>query len=127
MSRVLVIEDDEFNRQVLEQLLEDEFDVFLAADGGQGIFAAIDHRPDVILLDLSMPRMGGWSVVETLSSDHRTENIPVIIMTGHTDGKTRLKAHEMGCAGFVAKPYNADEILGLVQRIIGSRVKSETE
>ncbi len=119
MARVLIIEDDEYNRQYLEQLLEDEFDVIMAVDGSQGIFAAIDHTPDVILLDLSMPRVGGWNVVEMLSSDERTENIPVVIMTGHTDGKTRLKAHEMGCAGFLAKPYEADEILDLLHGITG--------
>ena len=120
VQKVLIVEDDAANRLLLTQLLEDDFDVSEAADGASGVFAAIDDPPALILLDLSMPRLGGWAVVEMLQEDDRTKDIPVLIVSGHADATLRLRAAESGCAGFISKPYNGDEVLALVHKITGS-------
>lgn len=118
MKRVLVIEDNDVMREVVGELLRGErFDVQTAPDGLAGVYAAHDHKPDVIVLDLSMPRMGGWDVIEMLRGDDRTAKIPIVVMTALAGDDLRSRAEREGCAGFVVKPFDEADLVALVTRL----------
>jgi CheY-like chemotaxis protein len=117
MKRVLVIEDDPVMREVVKELLREFYDVETADDGLAGVYAAHDCHPDLIILDLSMPRMGGWDVIEMLHGDERTIDIPIVVMTALTATGNRERAEEAGCAAFVEKPFDGDEFLQLITEI----------
>jgi CheY-like chemotaxis protein len=116
MKKVLVIEDDRVMREVVAELLKEHFEVQTAVDGLAGVYAAFDTRPDVILLDLSMPRLGGWDVMEMLQGDTRTVGIPVVVMTALSGDEHRERAERAGAA-FLGKPFDEGELLDVVSRM----------
>ncbi len=82
-KKVLVVEDVEMNRDLLEQLLEDDYDVVTAEDGVAGVEAARRERPDIVLMDLSLPVMNGWDATRAIKADTDLQEIPVIAVTAH--------------------------------------------
>ena len=83
-ARILIIEDNEDNLELIRLLLErDGFEVLAAYDGVEGLRVTRQDRPDLILLDLAMPEMDGWAVLETLKADPKTQRIPVVVVTAH--------------------------------------------
>jgi CheY-like chemotaxis protein len=119
--RILIIEDDRDIRDVLTLVLGAEgHEVRTAADG----IAALDDlredgRPDLILLDMMMPRLDGEGFLHALRGDPRTADIPTVIVTGHP--AVRAKAAELGATGFLAKPIELAELLDVVQHAAASR------
>ena len=83
MKRILIVEDVEYNRDLLVQLLEDEYEILTAADGATGIEVAARHRPDLILMDLSLPGVDGWEATRRLKARPETQATPVIALTAH--------------------------------------------
>ena len=83
MRRILVVEDVELNRDLLVQLLEDEYEVLTAADGAAGVELARRERPDLILMDLSLPVVDGWEATRRLKAEEATRAIPAIALTAH--------------------------------------------
>jgi two-component system cell cycle response regulator DivK len=81
MRKILIVEDVEYNRDLLVQLLEEEYETLTAADGAAGLEAAARHRPDLILMDLSLPGVDGWEATRRLKARPETESIPVIALT----------------------------------------------
>ncbi|MCC2664397.1 MAG: Response regulator receiver protein, partial [Geminicoccaceae bacterium] len=104
MRRILIVEDVEYNRDLLVQLLEDDYEVLTAADGAAGIELAARGRPDLILMDLSLPVVDGWEATRRLKARPETLAIPVIALTAHAMQGDEDKARACGCDDYLTKP-----------------------
>ena len=126
MSRLLLIEDNEENRDGLSRHLRRKgFEVLVAADGRQGLEAARAGAPDLILMDMSLPVLDGWEATRQLKADPQTRHIPVIAVTAFVwDGIARSAA-EVGCDGFLAKPFKSADLLREVQKQLSPGKKPE--
>jgi two-component system cell cycle response regulator DivK len=109
MKTILVVEDDEFNRDLLEQLLEEDYEILVAADGETGIKMAQQERPDLILMDLSLPVINGWEATRRIKADEALKSIPIIAVTTHVAHGDEEKARAAGCDDYLTKPI--DEVL----------------
>jgi CheY-like chemotaxis protein len=119
MRRILVVEDVEYNRDLLVQLLEDEYEVVTAADGAAGIEAAARHRPDLILMDLSLPGIDGWEATRRLKARPETVAIPVIALTAHAMQGDEERARACGCDDYLTKPIDEDQLFATLERLLG--------
>lgn len=114
-GRVLVIEDNIDNMDLVHFLLEQVgYEVLEARDGRRGLDLAYQERPDVILLDMSIPEVDGWKVAQQLKSDPETKSICIIALTAHILPGDRKKALEAGCDGFISKPLDIPNFAGQV-------------
>src|SRR5919205_761036 len=112
MAYILVVEDAPDNRTVAELILRDAGHTVLSVgDGASGVLAARRARPDVILMDLSLPKLDGWEATRRLKSDPSTCDIPVIAFTAHALPSDIDRARAAGCAAVIAKPFEIDFFL----------------
>ena len=118
MTRLLYVEDNDDNVYMLKMRLEllDEFEVLVAEDGEKGCAAALEHQPDLILMDLDLPVIDGWEATRRLKNDPRTRDIPVIALSAHALAGAREKAIEAGCDEFDTKPVEFDRLLGKIRQ-----------
>lgn len=117
MEKILVIEDDRATRKALQQLLEPEgFLVEIAQDGAQGIAAFRATRPNFVILDLRMPRVGGQEVCKTIRKE--SEEVPILILTGSADEVDRVLLLELGADDYVTKPFSPKEVLARVRAVL---------
>jgi CheY-like chemotaxis protein len=117
--KVAVIEDQEDNREVLRIMLEGHFEVASYGDGVQGLNGIRRDRPDVVLLDISMPRLDGMSVISEIRNDPTLSGIPVIAVTAHAMQGDREKFLSSGFTDYVAKPIlNIEALRSLIQNVI---------
>jgi len=124
-ATVLVVEDDANTRDVFSLGLGHMgYRVVTAESGVDGLRAARDESPDVILLDLSLAGADGWEVVRCLKASSATRDIPVLLVTGHPDLEGR--AREEGCAGYLMKPLRLDALRDAVASIVGPHVGNHT-
>jgi CheY-like chemotaxis protein len=120
MAYILVVEDAPDNRTVAELILRDAGHTVLSVgDGASGVLAARRARPDVILMDLSLPKLDGWEATRRLKADPSTRDIPVIAFTAHTLPADIYRAHAAGCAAVIAKPFEIDFFLQSIEALIG--------
>lgn len=119
MKHILIVEDVELNRDLLTQLLEDDYQLTLAMDGAEGLHAAAKHRPDLILMDLSLPVVDGWEAIRRLKADANLAGIPVIALTAHAMSGDEQRAREAGCDDFLTKPLNEDFLFAKLRRWLG--------
>ena len=120
MSRILLIEDNEMNRDMLSRrLVRNGYEVITAVDGKQGVEMALSERPDLILMDMSLPVIDGWEATRRVKIDDATRHIPVIALTAHAMAGDREKAMEVGCDGYLAKPCEPRAVVAEVQRFLG--------
>jgi two-component system cell cycle response regulator DivK len=113
---VLVIDDQLEVREMLAQCLAvSGFLVLQAQDGAEGVAIASREHPQVILMDLMMPRMDGWEAARRLKADARTKGIAIIAVSGHHDADDRQRAHDCGCAAFIPKPFDVDRLIEAVR------------
>jgi len=118
MTRILVVEDNEMNRDMLRRrLLRRGFEVDVAVDGGEALERAT-HAPDVVLLDMSLPVLDGWAVAGRLKAQAATAGIPVIALTAHAMVGDREKALAAGCDEYETKPVDFPRLLGKIQEMI---------
>jgi two-component system cell cycle response regulator DivK len=121
MTKVLLVEDNEMNRDMLSRrLIRRGFEVIFAADGQQGVDAARREKPDIILMDLSLPVMDGWEATRRVKSDEATRGVPVIALTARAMVGDREKAMEAGCDDYDTKPVEFDRLLGKIERLLGA-------
>jgi two-component system, cell cycle response regulator DivK len=120
MKRILIVEDVEYNRDLLVQLLEEEYEVVTAADGAAGIDAAARHRPDAILMDLSLPGIDGWEATRRLKARPDTAAIPVIALTAHAMQGDEERARACGCDDYLTKPIDEDQLFTRLARLLGA-------
>jgi|SRR4030095_248196 two-component system cell cycle response regulator DivK len=117
-GRILVVEDNMDNYELVRFVLERAgYDVFLAVNGRDGVAAARLQKPDLILMDLSMPEMDGWMATEKIKADEATRNIPLYALTAHTLPRDRFRASQAGCDGYVSKPIHVESFLELIHEV----------
>ncbi len=125
-SHILVVDDTALNRQFLKDELEDEgYVVDTADDGQQALDVVTKNPPDLILLDIMMPKVDGYEVCRRLKSDERTILIPVVMVTALTASHERIKGIEVGADDFLSKPYNRLELLTRVRSLL--KLKRHTD
>lgn len=123
---VLVVDDFLDNREMYAEYLGYKgFDVLEAASGGEAVELAIAHRPDVILMDLSLPGMDGWEATRRLKADERTRRAAIIALSGHVLPTHTISALEAGCDDFLAKPCLPDALVTSIQQTIAKRRAKE--
>ena len=116
---ILYVEDNEYNRKIVRQLLSrTSYRLKEAVDGEAGVAAALEAPPDLILMDVQLPKMSGLDATRVLRSDARTRHIPIIVITSFALSGDRERATEAGAAGYLAKPYSPRELLALVQQML---------
>ena len=119
MAQILLVEDAPDNRNIAELILLDAgHTVICVGDGVSAITTAADLQPDVILMDLSIPRIDGWEATRLLKMDPLTSEIPVIAFTAHALPNDIERAHAAGCAAVIAKPFEIDFFLGQVNAML---------
>lgn len=112
MTRILLVEDHEELWDFLSRRLRRRgFEVILAHDGQQGVELASAEKPDVILLDMNLPVMDGWTAARTLRAQEETASIPIIALTAHAMSGDRAKVIEAGCDDYHPKPVDFDRLL----------------
>lgn len=119
MTRLLIVEDNEMNRDMLcRRLARRGYEVLVACDGIQGIEVARSQQPDLILMDLSLPEMDGWTATRILKSETSTRHIPVVALTAHAMETDREKALEAGCDAFDTKPVEIGRLIEIMNRLL---------
>jgi two-component system, cell cycle response regulator DivK len=121
MLRLLYVEDNEMNRDMLSRRLRRRgFEVLMAADGEQGVAMATAERPDLILMDMSLPVLDGWEATRRLKAAPDTEQIPVIGLTAHAMATDRDKCLAAGCDDYDTKPVELPRLLEKIERLLGA-------
>ncbi len=119
MAKILLVEDNELSRDMLSRRLARRgHAVVMALDGAQALDTAARERPDLILLDMSLPAIDGWEVARRLKRDAVLRRIPVIALTAHAMSGDRERALEAGCDAFDTKPVEFDRLLAAIGRLL---------
>jgi CheY-like chemotaxis protein len=119
MTKILLVEDNEMNRDMLSRRLAKRgFDVVVALDGASGAALAAAERPDLILMDLSLPDMDGCEVTRLIRSAASTASIPVIALTAHAMETDRQRAIEAGCQDYDTKPVDLTRLLAKIEALL---------
>ncbi len=119
MAKVLLVEDNDMNRDMLSRRLAKRgFEVILAVDGQEGVNLAASESPDLILMDMSLPIMDGWTASAQLKADPATSSIPIIALTAHAMGGDREKALAAGCDDYDTKPIELKRLLGKMKAFL---------
>jgi CheY-like chemotaxis protein len=116
MKTILIVEDVELNRDLLVQLLEDDYRLVLAEDGEAALVLAERERPDLILMDLSLPRLDGWEATRRLKADPSLARIPVIALSAHAMKTHEDRAWQSGCDDFLTKPLDETLLAAAIGR-----------
>ena len=123
----LVVDDSITVRRVTERVLQRSgMRVVTARDGLDAISVLQDHRPDIILLDIEMPRMDGYEFASHVRNDNRVSDVPIIMITSRSGDKHRARAIELGVNDYLGKPYQDAELLDAIQRLLEEQGKSLT-
>jgi CheY-like chemotaxis protein len=121
MPKVLYIEDNKMNRDMLSRRLQRRgYHVVIAVDGEQGVAQATAERPDLILMDMSLPVVDGWEATRRLKAAPETGNIPIIGLTAHAMSTDRDKCLAAGCDDYDTKPVEMTRLLEKIDRLLGA-------
>lgn len=119
MPRILLVEDNEMNRDMLSRRLTRRgYEVLMAFDGQQGINMARAEKPDLILMDMSLPVVDGWDATRQLKADEATRPIPVVALTAHAMEGDREKALQAGCDDYDTKPIELPRLLSKIESLL---------
>lgn len=120
MPKILLVEDNELNRDMLSRRLTKRgYDVSIAVDGVEGVAMTRSTLPDLVIMDMSLPVMDGWSATAELKADPVTRPIPVIGLSAHAMAGDRDRAMESGCDDYDTKPIELDRLLGKIEALLG--------
>ncbi len=115
---VLYVEDNEFNRKIVRQLLAaTTYRLLEATDGEQGVATAVETLPDLILMDIQLPKLSGLEATRQLRQEPKTAGIPIIVVTSFALSGDDQKAQEAGASAYLAKPYSPRELLALIRKL----------
>ncbi len=120
MKTILIVEDVALNRDLLVQLLEDDYRLVLAEDGQAALEKAAQAKPDLVLMDLSLPRMDGWEATRRLKADAGLSKIPVIVLSAHAMRGDEERARAAGCDDFLTKPIDETLLYEKIARHLGN-------
>ena len=117
-KKILVVDDTEWNRDLLVQLLEDDYEVVQAVDGAEGVKKAEQETPDLILMDLGMPVMDGWEATRKIKANAELKHIPIIAVTSHAMVGDEIHAREAGCDDSLPKPIDENELMIKIRKLL---------
>ncbi|HSE05981.1 MAG TPA: response regulator [Methylomirabilota bacterium] len=118
MKTILYVEDNEFNRKIVRQLLSrTSYRLLEATDGEAGVDAAREEHPDLVIMDIQLPKMSGLDATRQIRADPATAEIPVIVITSFALAGDEAKAREAGAAAYLAKPYSPRELLQMIRQL----------
>ncbi len=119
MPKILLVEDNEMNRDMLSRRLERKgYQIVIAVDGGEGLELARSQTPDLILMDMILPVVDGWEATRRLKAAPETQAIPVIALTAHAMRGDQEKALEAGCDDYDTKPVDLPRLLGKIEALL---------
>ena len=119
MAKILLVEDNEMNRDMLSRrLVKRGHEVTIAVDGQEGVDMAVSDKPEIILLDMSLPVMDGWEAARLLKGDDATSGIPIIALTAHAMAGDREKCIEAGADDYDTKPVDFKRLLGKIEALL---------
>jgi len=119
MKTILYVEDNEMNRKIVRDLLKrTSYQVVEAFDGEAGVAMALEKRPDLILMDIQLPKISGMEAMRRLRADAATANTPIIAITSFALSGDEQKAKEAGATAYLAKPYSPFDLLNLIRKLL---------
>jgi CheY-like chemotaxis protein len=125
MATILVVEDNDLSRDALARRLERRgYDVLLAVDGEQAVAVGRAQLPDLILMDLGLPRVNGWDATRRLKADQATERIPIIVLSAHAMTNDRDDALAAGADDFDSKPVRFQQLLAKIAALLATRAST---
>jgi two-component system cell cycle response regulator DivK len=119
-KRILLVEDNEFNRKIVRDLLAKQpYDLLEAHDGEAGVEAARRDKPDVIVMDVQLPKLSGLDATRAIRAEPETAKIPIIVVTSFALSGDDKKAMDAGASAYLAKPYSPRQLLDTIRRMAG--------
>ncbi|RME12181.1 MAG: response regulator [Ardenticatenia bacterium] len=119
MTRILLVEDNELNRDMLARRLKRRgFEVLTAVDGEEALALVRSEMPDIVLMDMSLPKMDGWTATKHIKEDSQTAHIPVLALTAHAMIGDRERALEVGCDEYETKPVDFQRLLQKIEMLL---------
>ena len=119
MPKILLVEDNEMNRDMLSRrLLRGGYEVIIAEDGARGVAMATSERPDLILMDMSLPVIDGWEATRRIKAMPELRKIPIIALTAHAMAPDRDKALEAGCDDYDTKPIELQRLFDKIETLL---------
>ena len=126
MTRILIVEDNEMNRDMLSRRLERKgYEILIAIDGQMGIEVARREQPDLVLMDMSLPVVDGWEATRRMKAEEGLKHIPVIALTAHAMASDRDRALEAGCDDYDTKPIELPRLLAKMEALLAPPVEEE--
>jgi len=120
MAKILLVEDNEMNRDMLSRrLTRNGFEVVIAVNGQEGVDLAVSEKPDLILMDMSLPILDGWEATRQVKAHPETAKIPVIALTAHAMAQDKADALAAGCDEFDTKPVELPRLMGKINALLG--------
>lgn len=120
--KILVVDDDEHILRSLSQYLElEDFNVVSASSGPEALTLFQQEKPDLLVLDVMMPGMDGFQVLETLRGNPETAGVPVLMLTARDQHNDILKGYQMGATSYLVKPFNLDELVEAIREVFASK------
>ena len=128
MPKLLVVEDNEMNRTMLVRRLRRRgFEIVEAENGWEAVAAVHQHHPDLVLMDMNLPSVDGWTATRTLKSDVCTAATPVIALTAHAMSADRERAVAVGCDDYVTKPIDLPRLLAIIETLLPTRHEDDDQ
>ncbi len=122
MAKVLLVEDNEMNRDMLSRRLTKRgYSVVMAIDGQQGVDLAVSEKPDIILLDMSLPVVDGWDAAQKIKANPVSAGVPLIALTAHAMASDKERALSAGCDDFDTKPVELPRLLGKIESLLKAK------
>src|SRR5215471_10757459 len=119
MRKILLVEDNEMNRDMLSRrLVRSGYEVIIAEDGAGGVAMAESDRPDLVLMDMSLPVIDGWEATRRIKATPELSNIPIIALTAHAMATDRERALEAGCDDYDTKPIELPRLLAKIETML---------
>ena len=118
MKKILVVEDVDSSRDLVVQLLEDDYEVLEAVNGEEAVALAEKERPDLILMDLSLPVMDGWEATRQIKAKDDLKSVPIIALTAHAMKGDEEKAKAAGCNDYMTKPIDENELFAKLSKYL---------
>jgi CheY-like chemotaxis protein len=121
LGKLLVVDDDDALRRLMQLELSDVYDVLSSGEPEQGLALALEHKPDAILLDLRMPKYSGYDLLQTYTSFSHTQRIPVIIVSGEAGAQSKEHCRQLGAVGYFEKPIDFEALRACLQQTVTTR------
>jgi CheY-like chemotaxis protein len=118
MTKILIVEDVEINLDLLIQLLEDDYQLVSACDGRTGVEIANTERPDLIIMDMSLPILDGWSATQKIRSSPDMIEVPIVALSAHAMSSERERALAAGCNAYLTKPVDENLLFNTIEKLL---------